>query len=179
METKQAAAEALGSVLKAYTASGAREVFSLREEDGMFAIVPAKIVDQDGQGQSTTPIVDTRISLAPKNRTCAELLNDLCDSLTRITHVRVDCVLQLDPRILDSPTAVSGENTSVYSVLDQLITKMNTPTKGTSYVYGPDGQAVPKEVIFYGPPGIFSWQFRYTTAGGYVLNVNHTSVADN
>jgi hypothetical protein len=179
-ESKKAVADALTSVLANYAASGAPEHFSVKEENGMFVVVPTNYLNIGGNLQTVAPMTDAKIAIPAKTRTRGEFLDEVCNSLSITTHVHVSCVFQLvDPRILQEETVVSGSDVTAHSLLDQLFAEMNAPKKGVSYIFGPNGERVPKEAVFHGPPGAYSWKLCYMIGEGYVLNVGHTSVADN
>jgi hypothetical protein len=88
-------------------------------------------------------------------------------------------MFQLDPRILQKQTTASGSGVTAHSLLDQLLVELNAPkTKGIAYIFGPNGERVPKEAVFNRSLGAFSWQLRFVIGGGYVLSGGYTSVAN-
>jgi hypothetical protein len=178
-ESIRAVADALTSVLAGYAASGAPENFSIREEDEMLFIVPKDFLNKEGKLAVTSPIMDTKLTISPRSRTRGDFLEEFCKSLSDAANARVTCMFQLDPRILQKQTTASGSGVTAHSLLDQLLVELNAPkTKGIAYIFGPNGERVPKEAVFNRSLGAFSWQLRFVIGGGYVLSGGYTSVAN-
>ena len=175
-ETKEAVADVLSSVLKGYAASRGPEAFKVWEEGGMFHVVPTNFLGKEGRLKELTPILDTRITILPKQRTRQDLLHEICQSLTRATEVNVEAILPFSPRIMDAQTSISGSGVTARSLLIQLLAELATQIAEHTAVQGPDSEKAPQHMAVQGPTGSLSWRLLYGPGDGYALNVHRVTL---
>jgi hypothetical protein len=178
IESRQAAANALARLVKSYHLSQGKEALTIEEKDGMF-IVRKTYANRSSGRSDTEPISETRVTIAPAVRTRAELVNEVCESLTKAADIRVDCSQAISVGNMDVQTSVTGADLAVSSLLNRLVSELNVyPKMGTAYVFGPSGAKIPKQAVFNGPRLVYSWSLRYVSGGFYMLYIDHAEVAD-
>lgn len=178
IETEAQVADALSSVLEGYTASGGPLNFTVKEEEGVFHIEPTNFVNKDGKLQQMVPILETRITILPKERTRQGLLFDICQSLTQSTGIPVEPgMFPFNGEQAQQITAISGSGVTALSLLSQMLEEWGAPHVKSVVVRGPGGQRVPMDAIVNkGLP--MSWQLFYAPGFGYVLNIHNLVSAD-
>ena len=178
-ETETAIADALASILAGYTASGAPETFSIREEDGTFSVVSTAFLNKEGKIEIMTPILDTRITILPKPRTRLNLLDEICQTLNSTTGIRVDCVIPFALRAMEEPTNISGANVTARSLLHKLLAELTTPEKDYTFVYGPKGEKLRKQIVIADQLSrSASWQLLYAVGDGYGQSAHLVAAVD-
>lgn len=63
--------------------------FGVRESPGMLHVVPTHIRNREGQWISKAPILDSRISIPPAERTAMDMLNEVCDALSEQSGLKM------------------------------------------------------------------------------------------
>jgi hypothetical protein len=166
-------ADALSSVLDGYANAGGPVTFTVTKEDGIFHVVPANFLNKDGKLQQMTPILDTKITILPKQRSRISLLQEICQALTEETGIQVD--EGVGPYIMGQ-TTISGSDVTARSLLDQLFAELAKSVLHETTVHGPDGQMIPYKTVDKG--SLLSWQLFYGPGFGYALNIHQVPPAD-
>jgi hypothetical protein len=175
-ETEAAVAEALTSVLTGYAASGGPETFNVTEEDGIFHLVPNNFLNKEGVLQNATPILDTRITVPPKQRTRTDLFHEICQSLSKATGVHVgEGTFPNQGSESDTLTEISGSNVTAHVILIKLLSELSTPVYRDLTFRGADGQMVTQHSLVWNG-GPMSWEMFYSPGWGYVLNIYAVTV---
>ena len=177
-EAEKAIMDALASILKSYAASGAPETFAVREEDGIFHMVPTGFLNKEGKLQPMEPILDTKITIVSKQRTRQSLLDEICQSLTNASEIDVECLLPFDSRAMQKETTISGSDVVARTLISQLMAELTAPTTVDVFIYGPDGEKVPKRAVLSEPSRLYSWQLLYGIGDGYALSAHRVALAD-
>jgi hypothetical protein len=176
-ETEASVADALSSVLDGYAAAGGPVTFTVREDDGVFHVVPINFLNKEGKLQQMTPILDTKITILPKQRTRIRLFMDICQALTKATGISVDeGIFPFNGSRADTITSISGSDVTARSLLSQLLTEWAAPVTSDTFVQVGNGQIVPYHIVDKG--GAMSWQLFYGPGFGYALNIHKVSTAD-
>jgi len=166
-ETRAAIRSALSSVLKGYAASGGPETFSVTEDAGGFHVFPINFLSESGELKTMAPILDTKITIVPKQRSRMELLEEICQAVTAGTGINVG-VGTVSPNLMRTATSISGTDQPVRSLLTRLMAEL----KPTGVVVEANGT---KKVFILpeGTDGPFSWSLLYGPGWGYALNIDH------
>jgi hypothetical protein len=111
-------------VLRSYAALRNAEVFRLAQENGLLHIVPTHFVNSSGQLEQMQPLLDTAISVPPKERDGASLVSEICQSLSTATHQTV--IVGTGPWALFAAdaTTITTSGESARSVLSRLLAEM-------------------------------------------------------
>ena len=176
-ETEAEVANALSSVLDGYAAAGGPVTFTVVEEDGAFHVAPTNFLNRDGKLQQMTSVLDTKITISPKQRTAESLLNEICEALTKATGIHVGGGTVPMNLFMRSTTEISGSDVAARSVLSRLLAELATPISQDVVFDGPDGEKLTrKRVVYEGVP--LSWRLFYGPGWGYALNIHPVIVAD-
>jgi hypothetical protein len=172
-EAEVEVADALSSVLDGYAASGGPETFTVTKEDGVFHVVATNFLNKEGKLQQLTPILDTKITIQPKQRTRLGLFQAICQSLTKATGISVeemDFPFNGGSLQAQATTTISGSDVTARSLLGMLLAEMAAPMSRDVVVQGPNGQRLTRDmVVDKGDP--LSWKLFYSPGWGYTLHI--------
>jgi hypothetical protein len=176
-ETEAAVADALSSVLDGYVVAGGPATFTVVAENGVFHVAPTNFLNKDGKLQLITPVLDTKITILPKQRTALSLLNEICEALTKASGIQVGAGTVPMNLFMRSTTAISGSDVAARSLLSRLLVQLATPISHNVVFDGPDGKKLTRKRDMYKSVPL-SWQLLYGPGWGYVLNI-HPVIAAN
>jgi hypothetical protein len=145
--------------------------FKVTQEDGIFHVVPTNFVNKDGKLEQKTPILDTRITILPKQRTRIDLFGEICQSLTKSTGIPIHegTFPRNGPQARIS-TSISGSDVTARSLLSQLMAEFAAPQYSDIVVEGPDGQRRVKNLLVHEKASL-TWKLLYAPGWGYALNL--------
>jgi hypothetical protein len=126
-ELRAAVTDALSNILNSYSASGGVGTFKVVEDNGLFHVIPVDTMSRQGKVQAITPLLDTSISISQGQRTGAELVSEICDTLSGATGQNV--VMGTTPYNLLAQhlTTIAGVHVTARAMLTQLFTEINWP----------------------------------------------------
>jgi hypothetical protein len=172
-EAEAEVANALSSVLDGYAASGGPETFTVTKEEGIFHVVAINFLNKEGKLQQLTPILDTKITILPRQRTRLGLFQEICQSLTKATGISVgemDFPFNGGSLQAQATTTISGSDVTARSLLGMLLAEMAAPMSRDVVVQGPNGQRLTRDmVVDKGDP--LSWKLFYSPGWGYTLHI--------
>jgi hypothetical protein len=171
-----AVSDAISSVLDGYANSGGPVTFTVTEEDGIFHVVPIDYLNQDGKREQMTPILDTRITILPKQRTRISLFQEICESLSKTTGIHIgEGAFPYNGSQAHALTTISGSDVTTRSLLSKLLAELAAPSSRDMVVDGPDGQKlIQNRVVWKGAS--LSWKLLYAPGWGYALNVHQVTL---
>jgi hypothetical protein len=179
-ETAAKVADALSSVLDGYANSGGSATFSVTNEDGIFHVLATNFLNKDGKLQQLTPILDTKITIPPKERTRLGLFQEICRSLSESADVHFgegDFPFNRGSVQAQTATTISGSDVPARTLLSQLLTELAAPISQEVSVDGPDGQRLTRNVVVWNG-GPISWKLFYGPSWGYTLHIRRVILAD-
>jgi hypothetical protein len=178
-ENEAKVSDALVSVLDGYAAAGGSVTFSVTQEDGIFHVMATNFLNIEGKFQQMTPLLDTKISILPGQRTRGVLINEICQTLSKTAGVQVGIWdFPYNGSQSDTLTTISGSDVTARSLLSQLLAEMAAPISRDVSFLGPDGQRVPRNmVVWKGCP--LSWGLFYSRDSGYMLSIHYVLVVSN
>lgn len=172
-EAKVAVTDALSSVLEGYAAAGGHETFTVTNEDGIFHVIATNFMNKEGNIQQMTPILDTKITISPTQRTRLSLFQDICQLLTKASGISVeegDFPFNGGSEQAQTITTISSSDVTARSLLSQLLAEMAAPITKDLVFPGPDGQTVLRnEVVYEGGP--LSWMLACDTDLDCMLHI--------
>ena len=120
-----ATAGAIAEVLRSYSAARGANMFTVIEDKGLFHVVPTQFIGASGGLEIAKPLLDTTISVLPKQRTGVDLVNEFCQSLTLATSQTV--IPGSIPRKLlaNHVTTITATNETARSVLSQFLGELS------------------------------------------------------
>jgi hypothetical protein len=177
VDTEAAIADALSSVLQGYAVSGGPVTFTVAAEGGVFHLAPTNFLNKDGKLQQMVPVLDTKITILPKQRTAESLLNEICAALTKATGIQVRAGTVPMNLFLRSTTAISGTDVDARTLLARLLAELSTPISQDGVFDGPDGEKLTRKREAYERAPL-SWRLLYGPGWGYSLNIHPVTVAN-
>ena len=179
-ETEGEVADALSSVLEGYANSGGLETFTVTEEDGVFHVFPINFVNEAGKLQQMTPILDTKITILPKQRTRVALLEEICKSLTDSTGISVaPGMFPFNRGSIQAQTftTIAGTDMTARSLLSRLIAELAAPISEDSVIHIPGGDTRQWNMVV-DKGGPMSWRLLYGPGSGFALNIHKVTPAN-
>jgi hypothetical protein len=115
------AVNAVAEVLKSYNATRGTEVFTVIAGDEALHVVPVQSTDTSGRMERIQPLLDTRVSIPPGQRTAEQVIDEIAKSLSDATG-RVIGTGTLEPRAAfrRHKTDITASNEPAHSVLARL-----------------------------------------------------------
>jgi hypothetical protein len=179
-DTESSVSDALKSVIDGYSAAGGPVSFTVTEENGVFHIVPTNFLNKEGKLQLMTPILDTKITILPKQRTRQQLANEIADSLCKATGINIGIgqfPYNGGSTQAQTLTTISGSDVTARSLLSQLLAELGAPITQEVSFDGPDGHSLTRNrVVWKG--ATLSWQLFYGPGWGYALNIHGVTIAN-
>jgi hypothetical protein len=169
--TEAAVSDALGGLLRAYTAAGGPEAFSVSEEDSVFHVIPKNYLNKNGEVADRSPLLDSRITIAPGKRTRRELFSAICGALSITTGLHVG--EGSFPDLGDAEgkqTAISGSGVAARVLLSQLLKELANPPVEDYTFRGDNGETIARSRPLW-KAGPMSWELLYAPGWGYDLNI--------
>lgn len=118
---------ALVELLHSHAALRNAKMFQVIQDNGLFHIVPTQFVNSSGQIQQMQPLLDTVVSVLPKQRNGADLVNEICQSLSIATSQSV--IVGNGPwgQLRSHTTAITASNEPARSVVSRLFAEISLP----------------------------------------------------
>jgi hypothetical protein len=129
----------LGSVealAKSYNASRGGNVFAVERGAVLLHVVPRLMAGSSGNLEPVKPVLDTVITIEPRERTADALIEEICNKILISTNTHVDGV-PVAMNILQAKTSIGGSGKTARSILEQLILELGAPLSWQLF-YGPD-----------------------------------------
>lgn len=121
-----AATQAVSNVLHSYAAVRGAEIFTVVEDSGMIHVVPTHFINPTGKVQELTPILDKTITIAPKQRTGAELVSEICQALSVTGQTVISGTMPFS-LLARHETTLGGSGLTARSFLSRLLAEMTVP----------------------------------------------------
>jgi hypothetical protein len=128
---------AITSVLDGYAASGGPVTFIVVKDDSAFHVIPLNFLNRRGDLEEMPPILDAKITITPKQRTAADLLSEICQSLSSSTGIKVDIGTNPTNLLRLHTTTISGSDVSARSLLGRLFGELPGPRLSWRLFYSP------------------------------------------
>jgi hypothetical protein len=122
-----AALTAIKRVLHSYANSRGAEMFTVMQADTIFHVVPTQFTNASGQLEKITPLLDMTISVPPKQRTGADLVDEICRTLSAATSQTVIVGTISTKTLGQHTTTVTASSAPARSVLDRLLQELDVP----------------------------------------------------
>jgi hypothetical protein len=138
-------------LLREYGASGGL-TFTVVQNGARLHVVPAETFNASGQRVRQDSILDTVITLPPGRRTTNQLLQSICDEVTKETGYKID-VGPSDPTT-EKLTAQAVEGVSARAAIGQLLDGLATPGAfDWDLYYDPADKSYGLNFSYVGPAG--------------------------
>ena len=130
---------AVEALVKSYNASRGGNVFAVVRGAGLLHVVPRQMTGLSGTLEPVQPVLDTVITIEPKERTAIALIQEVCNkiSISTNTHVGTGPVAM---NISQTKTYIGGSGKTARSILEQLILEIGAPLSWRLF-YSPDDKS--------------------------------------
>jgi hypothetical protein len=128
---------AVEALLKSYNASRGGNAFAVVQGAGLLHVVPQHTTGLSGNLEPVKPVLDTVITVEPKERTAGALLEEVCKkiSIATNTHVVIGTVSQ--NLLHRMKTSIGGSGKTARSILERWILETRAPLSWR-LLYSPD-----------------------------------------
>ncbi len=129
-------ANAVGALVKTYNASGGGNLFAVVHGARLLHVIPRKVRGLSG---TVKPVLDTVITVEPKERTSEELLDEICTKVSIGANTRVGAGTIPLNMFEGTKTSIGGSGRTARSILERLIVETGTRLSlSWRLFYGPD-----------------------------------------
>jgi len=107
---------AVEALVNSYNASRGGKVFAVERGTGLLHVVPRQKTGSSGTLEPVTPILDTVITVEPKERTAAALIEEICKKISIATNT--DVALGSGPlnMLVQTKTSIGGSGKTARSI---------------------------------------------------------------
>ncbi len=126
-DRKAAVVEAIGSIFHGHAVSGGASTFTVIEDNGLFHVIPADFVNTAGNTEKATPLLDTTMTITPQQRTGADLVREICHSLSLSTGQTVVVGTTPASLLAKHATTIADSDATARSLLSRLFAEMRVP----------------------------------------------------
>jgi len=169
---------ALSNVLQNYAVAGGPVTFSVTEENGVFHILPRNFLNKRGRPQQMSPVLDTKLTIAPKPRSRQTLLNEIVQGVTQTTGIRVVVgTIPFNANIMEKQTSISGTDVTARSLLIRLLDELSAPVPQKAPELDSIDKKSMQNAVVKGSSSPLSWRLLYGPGWGYALNIHQVSAA--
>jgi hypothetical protein len=133
---------AVEALVKSYNASRGGTVFAVVRGASLLHVVPRQMTGLSGNLEPVKPILDTVITIEPKERTADALINEVCKKISIATNT--DVALGSGPlnMLAQTKTSIGGSGKTARSILEQLIVETGARLSlSWRLFYGPDDKS--------------------------------------
>jgi hypothetical protein len=128
---------AVEALVKSYNASGRGQVFAVVHGAGLLHVVPRQAIGLSGFREPVKPVLDTEITVEPKERTADALLEEICKKISTSTNSNVVMGTVPINMLLNTTTSIGGSRRTARSIIEQWILESGAPLSWR-LLYGPD-----------------------------------------
>jgi hypothetical protein len=130
---------AVEALVKSYNASRGGNVFAVVRGAGLLHVVPRQVTGLSGNLEPVKPVLDTVITIEPKERTADALLEEICKKVSIATNTHVVVGIVPINMLVQTKTSIGGSGKTARSILEQLILETGGPLSlSWRLLYGPD-----------------------------------------
>jgi hypothetical protein len=126
---------AVEALVKNYNASRGGNVFAVVRGAGLLHVVPRQMTGSSGTLEPVKPVLDTVITIEPKEQTADALIEEICKKIFISTNIHVDTG-PVAMNFLQAKTSIGGPGKTARSILEQLILELGAPLSWR-LLYGP------------------------------------------
>jgi hypothetical protein len=130
---------AVEALVKSYNASRGGNVFAVVRGAGLLHVVPQKMTGSSGNLEQVKPVLDTVITVEPKERTAYALIEEICKKISIATNTDVAFGSGPINMLTQTKTSIGGSGKTARSILEQLILETGARLSlSWELFYGPD-----------------------------------------
>jgi hypothetical protein len=130
---------AVEALVESYNASRGGNVFAVVRGAGLLHVVPQQMTGLSGTLEPVQPILDTVITIEPKERTADALIEEICKKVSIATNTHVAFVSGPTNMLAQTKTSIGGSGKTARSILEQLIVETGARLSlSWRLFYGPD-----------------------------------------
>jgi hypothetical protein len=144
--------ETVEALVKSYNASRGGDVFAVVQGAGLLHVVPRQMTGLSGNLEPVKPILDTVITIEPRERTAEALLEEICNKIFIATNTEVDVGNVPTNLLMETKTSIGGSGKTARSILEQLILETDARLSlSWRLFYGPDDKGYALNISWVNP----------------------------
>jgi hypothetical protein len=130
---------AVEALVKSYNASRGGNAFAVVQGASLLHVVPQQMTGSSGNLEPVKPILDTVMTIEPKERTAFALIEEICKKISIATNKNVVMGIVPTNMLSQTKTSIGGSGKTARSILEQLIVETGSPLSlSWRLFYGPD-----------------------------------------
>jgi hypothetical protein len=130
---------AVEALVKIYNESHRGFVFAVVQGAGLLHVVPRQMTGSSGSLEPVKPVLDTVITIEPKERTADALLEEICKKISIAANTHVGVGIVPINMLVQTKTSIGGSGKTARSILEQWIVESGGPLSlSWRLLYGPD-----------------------------------------
>ncbi|MGH6794969.1 MAG: hypothetical protein ACREDH_07175, partial [Methylocella sp.] len=140
-------ASAVESLVKTYNASGGGNLFAVVHGVRLLHVVPRKVRGLSG---TVKPVLDTVITVEPKERTAMQLLDEICEKISIGANTDVFVGTVPINMLFNTKTSIGGSGKTARSMLEELILALGRPGAPVTWrlLYGSEYKSYAINIYF-------------------------------
>jgi hypothetical protein len=143
---------AVEALVKSYNASRGGNVFAVVQGAGLLHVVPRQMTGFSGNLEPVKPVLDTVITIEPKERISYALIKEICDKISIGTNTNVVIGTSPTNMLFNTKTSIGGSGRPARSILDQWILENGAPLSlSWRLFYGPDDKGYALNISWVNP----------------------------
>jgi hypothetical protein len=128
---------AVEALVKSYNASRGGNVFAVVQGAGLLHVVPRQMTGSSGNLEPVKPVLDTVITIEPKERTAYALIEEVCKKIFIGTNTHVGIGTVPTNMLIETKTSIGGSGKTARSILEQLILETGAQLSLCGYCTAP------------------------------------------
>jgi hypothetical protein len=138
--TAEQESAALEQLVGNYNAARGADAFRIQGSAARWHVVPHKTRGTSGRFVAVTPVLDTKITIAPGRRTAFDLIDAIVRDISSRSKTEVALGIVPMNALIGHQTTVAGSNETARAMLDRLFDEMDAPLSWQLF-YDPGGKS--------------------------------------
>jgi hypothetical protein len=118
---------AVEALVKSYNASRGGNVFAVVRGAGLLHVVPRNVTGLSGNLEPVKPVLDTVITVEPRERTAEALIEEVLKKISISTNIHVGEGTVPINMLNNTKTSIGGSGKTARSILEQWIVESDAP----------------------------------------------------
>ena len=143
---------AVEALVKSYNASRGGDVFAVVQGAGLLHVVPRQMTGLSGNLEPVKPVLDTVITIEPKERTSYALIKEICNKISAGANKNVVIGTSPTNMLFNTKTSIGGFGKPARSILEEWLVETGAPLSlSWRLFYGPDDKGYALNMSWVNP----------------------------
>jgi hypothetical protein len=143
---------AVEALVKGYNASRGGNLFAVVRGASLLHVVPRQMTGLSGTLEPVKPVLDTLVTIDPKERTAFALIDEICKKISIATNTHVGMGTVPMNMLSQTKTSIGGSGKTARSILEQVIVETGARLSLSWLLfYGPDDKGYSLNISWVPP----------------------------